>query len=404
MHFSAYYGLEQTLWTVLDESDDGLEQCETRNEYNETPLDIAQGNTEQILKDYQELSASCKTFDLVKRLIDASEVNGGSAIANGMYADSSDIPSVSNDLSRSGSSTDMSGDAIDSSSLVTQEVRESAVNASASMYDVPPAIPSYGAKKTETATAAVSGEAPKAEAEKEIPPTPRMRKHTQPIRDHIDISYINIIKNREDSALKSENSVTTEPPPTPPPRNNNNDPLLNYDFPNPDAPAVIDCNYQFPPPARPVSPFHFDTTRRDDGYMPMLPMSPPAVGPSGSPQVLTNPSPQIIAQQNNGSEPTVSNQHDRKVPDIVLDYAEKELYDIMQDYKKNLLSMRQLEILFEHWKRRPHVKSSYEERKEKLKQMRDEYRHIQDQMKKTSRRPSVFEKVANLFGNSGIRV
>ncbi|XP_054726447.1 phosphoinositide 3-kinase adapter protein 1 [Anastrepha obliqua] len=77
--------------------------------------------------------------------------------------------------------------------------------------------------------------------------------------------------------------------------------------------------------------------------------------------------------------------------------ADDELAEIMHDFKNNVLSIRDVEVLVEKWKHRNDVQQSFREKQEQIDQMRKEYERIQDNLRSQLKRETPFEKIKKLF-------
>ncbi|XP_055847418.1 phosphoinositide 3-kinase adapter protein 1 isoform X2 [Episyrphus balteatus] len=77
--------------------------------------------------------------------------------------------------------------------------------------------------------------------------------------------------------------------------------------------------------------------------------------------------------------------------------ADDELVEIMNDFKNNVLSIRDVEQLVEKWKHRNDVKQSFKEKQEQIELLRQEYERIQVQIKSNMKRETPFEKIKKLF-------
>uniref|UniRef100_A0A1A9WPE8 DBB domain-containing protein n=1 Tax=Glossina brevipalpis TaxID=37001 RepID=A0A1A9WPE8_9MUSC len=77
--------------------------------------------------------------------------------------------------------------------------------------------------------------------------------------------------------------------------------------------------------------------------------------------------------------------------------VDDELAEIMHDFKNNVLSIREVEVLVEKWKHRNDVQQSFREKQEQIDQLRKEYERIQDQMRTHLKRDTPFDKFKKLF-------
>lgn len=84
-------------------------------------------------------------------------------------------------------------------------------------------------------------------------------------------------------------------------------------------------------------------------------------------------------------------------PEIVEDKVQKELIEIINDFKNNVHSIGQVEKLVEEWKNRNDVQLSFKEKQHQLTQMRHKYEQIQTEMKTAMKKPTPFERIKNFF-------
>lgn len=77
--------------------------------------------------------------------------------------------------------------------------------------------------------------------------------------------------------------------------------------------------------------------------------------------------------------------------------VDDELAEIMHDFKNNVLSIREVEVLVEKWKHRNDVQQSFREKQEQIDQLRREYERIQDQVRTHLKRETPFDKFKKLF-------
>lgn len=85
------------------------------------------------------------------------------------------------------------------------------------------------------------------------------------------------------------------------------------------------------------------------------------------------------------------------------DKFQKELLEIINDFKNNVHSIAQVEKLVEEWKNRNDVQKSYQEKQDQLNQMRMRYDKIQHDMKTEMKKPTPFDRVKKLFGRGRSR-
>ncbi|KRG02255.1 phosphoinositide 3-kinase adapter protein 1 isoform X2 [Drosophila mojavensis] len=77
--------------------------------------------------------------------------------------------------------------------------------------------------------------------------------------------------------------------------------------------------------------------------------------------------------------------------------ADDELAEIMHDFKNNVLSIRDVEVLVEKWKHRNDVQQSFREKQEQIDQLRREYERIHEHVKSQLKRETPFERIKKLF-------
>ncbi|RZC36726.1 DBB domain containing protein [Asbolus verrucosus] len=85
------------------------------------------------------------------------------------------------------------------------------------------------------------------------------------------------------------------------------------------------------------------------------------------------------------------------------DKVQKELLEIINDFKNNVHSISQVEKLVEEWKNRNDVQKSFKEKQEQLKEMRMKYEKIQLEMKNAMKKPTPFDRIKKLFGRGKSR-
>jgi hypothetical protein len=84
-----------------------------------------------------------------------------------------------------------------------------------------------------------------------------------------------------------------------------------------------------------------------------------------------------------------STSSDTYQPQIVLDASDQNLLELMNNFKDNVYTMQQLQLLFENWKSRSDVQNDMREKQNDLKRIRDEYRRIQENAKKNKKSTSL---------------
>ncbi|XP_044761874.1 phosphoinositide 3-kinase adapter protein 1 isoform X2 [Coccinella septempunctata] len=85
------------------------------------------------------------------------------------------------------------------------------------------------------------------------------------------------------------------------------------------------------------------------------------------------------------------------------DKVQKELLEIINDFKNNVHSISQVEKLVEEWKNRNDVQKSFKEKQEQLKEMRLRYEKIQHEMKVALKKPSPFDRIKKIFSRNKSR-
>lgn len=77
--------------------------------------------------------------------------------------------------------------------------------------------------------------------------------------------------------------------------------------------------------------------------------------------------------------------------------ADDELAEIMHDFKNNVLSIRDVELLVEKWKHRNDVQQSFREKQDQIDQLRREYERINDHVKSQLKRETPLERIKKFF-------
>lgn len=85
------------------------------------------------------------------------------------------------------------------------------------------------------------------------------------------------------------------------------------------------------------------------------------------------------------------------------DKVQKELLEIINDFKNNVHSISQVEKLVEEWKNRNDVQKSFKEKQDQLKEMRLRYEKIQHEMKVALKKPSPFDRIKKIFSRNKTR-
>lgn len=86
-----------------------------------------------------------------------------------------------------------------------------------------------------------------------------------------------------------------------------------------------------------------------------------------------------------------------KKSEDIEDKVQKELVEIITDFKNNIHSITQAEKLVEEWKNRNDVQKSFKEKQEQLTELRLKYEQIQNKMKSAMKKPTPFERMKKLF-------
>lgn len=183
----------------------------------------------------------------------------------------------------------------------------------------------------------------------------------------------------------------------------------------PAARGLMD-NYQVPPTARPYFP-----PKNETGYMEMHPPAPlhkpvassfshsleyldTVAGNSEMPStLLRSPSPVSVSPRSDTldqlsleeEKPSAAAGSAKKVPEHFS--AQDELVEILNDFKNNVFSIAEIEMLVQNWQKRNDVQQSFKDKQEQLNQMREEYERLQQRMKESMKRPTPFERIRNLF-------
>lgn len=79
------------------------------------------------------------------------------------------------------------------------------------------------------------------------------------------------------------------------------------------------------------------------------------------------------------------------------DKCQGELMEILNDLKNNVHSITQAEKLVEEWKNRNDVQKSFREKTEQLNEMRKKYEKIQNEMKSSNSKTSLFDRMTKFF-------
>ncbi|KAJ8984760.1 hypothetical protein NQ317_005025 [Molorchus minor] len=99
-------------------------------------------------------------------------------------------------------------------------------------------------------------------------------------------------------------------------------------------------------------------------------------------------------------EPVPKHTKQKKQTDMVEDKVQKELVEIISDFKNNVHSISQVEKLVEEWKNRNDVQKSFKEKQEQLTAMRVRYEQLQMEMKTSMKKPTPFERIRKIFSKN----
>lgn len=163
--------------------------------------------------------------------------------------------------------------------------------------------------------------------------------------------------------------------------------------------------YKICPPPRPVNPL-YSTNVTSNGYMAMNNLSAKSVSPNNieSPKVeektivQSNMTLNIISENEITANPILP-----KSKDFYEDKYQRELMEILNDYKNHVHSITEVERLVEEWKNRNDVQMSIKEKQEQLAQMKLKYEKIQQDLKNSMKKATPFERVLKLFSRGKSR-
>ncbi|XP_049821513.1 phosphoinositide 3-kinase adapter protein 1 isoform X2 [Aethina tumida] len=164
------------------------------------------------------------------------------------------------------------------------------------------------------------------------------------------------------------------------------------------SPKVVEGFYQHPPTAaRPVETPPTITIEDESTSSEYIKMDPLSNSPSPKGVLNQNHHPHEPPQLNKKETEPIKPPQIPKTLDIVEDKVQKELAEIILDFKNNVHSIAQVEKLVEEWKNRNDVQKSFKEKQEQLKEMRLKYEKIQHDMKMSLKKPSALEKIVRIF-------
>ncbi|XP_018564271.1 phosphoinositide 3-kinase adapter protein 1 isoform X2 [Anoplophora glabripennis] len=169
-------------------------------------------------------------------------------------------------------------------------------------------------------------------------------------------------------------------------------------------PKNVQDFYKLCPAPRPVIPEsnHIETPSSEcasplGGYMAMnTPVYIPKEEPKESSKKSTIDDQEPIPPTEN-LEPVPKNHKHKKKIDVIEDKVQKELVEIINDFKNNVHSISQVEKLVEEWKNRNDVQKSFKEKQEQLMEMRVRYEQIQTELKTAMKKPTPFERIKKMF-------
>lgn len=440
MHFAVNYGLEQTVCVLLYEGD-GLDQCDIKNDFGETAVDVAteRGFTTilQAIKDFQEMNSTFGALHYIKNLCD-SQCDGQVVNSDDMFSSSSPLIAVASEL-----------DHVDEDNgIITEAQQEN---------------PEYLLVKCErTEEYTMIEEASEGVSALEIVEQessiqePMIQIDAPPIPSK-DFKYTNL---SSDNMARIMEHCIIEP-------KSRNSLLKNYDVPprrNP--PVILKPPRKFAPGAK-LSPKigHYDVPRRSiDGYC-HIPATSPVNSPGDSENLTieemkqpttpvfsikstlhqdlegyilvngpTNLNPRLeTSHQSSLTSGNVSSvplkkdwtgdsgiKYPKVEPPVIefpsgisksgflnpqnasalpltkqfsIDSTQEELLELMNDFKNNVYNLRELELLYENWKMRNDVQRDFKARQKELRQIQKEYRKIQEKVRSESKKSGPISKL-----------
>ncbi|KAK9877611.1 hypothetical protein WA026_019281 [Henosepilachna vigintioctopunctata] len=131
-------------------------------------------------------------------------------------------------------------------------------------------------------------------------------------------------------------------------------------------------------------------------------MSPSGYTPMHTPNIVITPEYHKECHDKDNI-PTFKHTSLPKNLEVYEDKVQKELLEIINDFKNNVHSISQVEKLVEEWKNRNDVQKSFKEKQEQLKEMRQKYERIQHEMKLALKKPSPFDRIKKVFFRSKSR-
>ncbi|KAK4881124.1 hypothetical protein RN001_004443 [Aquatica leii] len=163
-------------------------------------------------------------------------------------------------------------------------------------------------------------------------------------------------------------------------------------------PKDLSNNYKACPPPKPFSPSITAPPPEKEpinGYMTMNNV------PAKPDSEVTQPLIQKNLTLNLNCSPSTSKESSPSISqkdfNIYEDKVQKELLEIINDFKNNVHSISQVEKLVEEWKNRNDVQKSFKEKQQQLNEMRMRYDKIQQDMKANMKKATPFERVKKLF-------
>lgn len=164
--------------------------------------------------------------------------------------------------------------------------------------------------------------------------------------------------------------------------------------------------YKICPAPRPVNPL-CSNSANSNGYLAMNNLSAKSANAMKN-EEKTNAKSQLtlnitINETENSSSSTASTPTQTKHKEFCEDKYQRELLEILNDYKNNVHSIAEVERLVDEWKNRNDVQMSIKEKQEQLAQMKLKYEKIQQDMKNSMKKATPFERVLKLFSRGKSR-
>ncbi|XP_066146794.1 phosphoinositide 3-kinase adapter protein 1 isoform X1 [Euwallacea fornicatus] len=166
-------------------------------------------------------------------------------------------------------------------------------------------------------------------------------------------------------------------------------------------PKEVETLYKLCPAPRPVNPelirscpTPIATPSSDCGSSLYLAMDRTAKAFSREDLHLIQNEPVVNQKKEQTSEKKAKEHH------VVEDKFQRELAEIIMDFKNNVHSLPQVEKLVDDWKNRNDVQKSFKEKQEQLNEMRLRYEQMQQEYKAKTKKPSPLERLLRLFSKS----